>query len=272
MNMLQTTRNPVRNQHNLDPWMEHAKEVILADFGETVSLVAKNKDLIKYGRNQDVETAIATLMTLPDSIDNETYVSTNIITTIISSSASDTNTVQVEGHTISGSDLTFVVQSATLNGQTAVTLTTALARCTRVFNTSATDHVGQIAVTEDDTFTSGVPDTDAKVHLLVRTGENQSEKAATALSSVDYWVITHMNCDMLTKAASFAEVDLEIRLESKVFRPIVDISCSDSHAGLVTFAPYVIVPPNSDVRLRGISDSASGRDVGGEIHGSLLKA
>ncbi len=252
--------------------MEHAKQNIFADFGDNVSLVAKNKDLIKYGRNQDVETAIATLMTLPDTIDNETYVSTNIITTIISSSGSDTNTVQVEGHTISGTDLKFVVQSATLNGQTGVTLGTALARCTRVFNTSATDMVGVIAVSENDTFSSGVPDTPAGVHLMVRAGENQSEKASTSISSVDYWVITHMNCDMLTKAASFAEVDLEIRLSGKVFRPVVDISCSDSHAGLVQFAPYIIVPSNSDVRLRAISDSASGRDVGGEIHGALLKA
>lgn len=255
-----------------DPWMEHAKRLIFDEFGDHVSLEAKDKDLIKFGRNQDVETAIATLMTLPDTIDNETYVSTNIITTIISSSGSDTNTVQVEGHTISGSDLTFVSQSATLNGQTAVTLGTALARVSRVFNTSATDHVGQIAVTEDDTFTSGVPDTAAGVHLLVRTGENQSEKASTSISSVDYWVITHINADMLTKAAAFAEIDLEIRLAGKVFRPIVEISCSDSHAGVFSFAPYIIVPPNSDVRLRGISDSASGRDVAGEIHGLLLKA
>ena len=211
-------------------------------------------------------------MTLPDGIDNETYVSTNIITTIISSSTSDTNTVQVEGHTISGSDLTFVVQSATLNGQNAVTLGTALARVSRVFNTSGTDHVGQIAVTEDDTFSAGVPNTAAKVHLLVRTGENQSEKASTSISSVDYWVITHVNADMLTKAAAFAEVDLEIRLADKVFRPIIEISCSDSHAGVFSFTPYIIVPPNSDVRLVAASDSAAGRDVAGEIHGALLKA
>ena len=272
MNQLQELRTPRPALHALDPWMEHAKQNIFADFGENVSLIAKNKDLLKFGRNQDVETAIATLMTLPDGIDNETYVSTNIITSIISSSGSDTNTVQIEGHTISGTDLTFVVQSATLTGQTVATLGTPLARCTRVFNTSGTDMVGVIAVTEDDTYTAGVPDTDAKVHLLVRAGENQSEKASTSISSVDYWVITHMNCDMLTKAASFAEVDLEIRLASKTFRVIADISCSDSHAGSINFLPYLIVPPNSDVRLRAISDSASGRDVDGEIHGVLLKA
>ena len=81
-----------------------------------------------------------------------------------------------------------------------------------------------------------------------------------------------MNAEIFTKASSFAEVDLEIRLKGKVFRQVAETSCSDSHAGLINFHPYIIVPPNSDVRLRAISDAAGGRDVGGEIHGVLLKA
>lgn len=255
-----------------DPWMEHAKQVIFADDGVNVSLEAKNKDLLKFGRNTDVETAIATIMVLPDGIDNETYVATNIITKIISNNANDGETVQIEGHTISGNDFTFVVQSATLNGQTEVTLSTPLARVTRVFNTSATDLTGIIYVTEDDTFSSGVPQTDAGVHLILRAGHNQSEKASTTLSSVDYWVITSFHADLMTKSASFAEVDLEIRLFGKTFRQVEDVSCSDSHTGQYDFFPYLIVPPNSDIRLRGISDSASGRDVSGAIEGSLLKA
>ncbi len=257
---------------NADPWIEHAKRVIFADDAVRVSLEAKDKDLLKFGRNQDLETAIATIMTLPDGIDNETYLSANSITTIISDSASDGEVVKVEGHTISGSDLTFVVQSVTLNGTTAVTLGTPLARCTRVFNDDSTDLTGTIYVTENDTFSSGVPNTDAGVHLMIRAGQNQSEKASTSISSVDYWVIESFYADMLTKASAFAEIDLEIRLSGKTFRQVADISCSDSHAGVFNFKPYLIVPPNSDVRLRGFSDSASGRDVSGGIEGVLLKA
>lgn len=255
-----------------DPWMEHAKQIILADYGDSVSLESKNKDLIKFGRNTDVEQDKATLMCLPNNIDNETYVSSNIITSIISTDASDTETVTVEGHTLSGGNFTFVTQTLSLTGQTVATLATPLARCTRIFNADVTEIAGTISVTENDTYTSGVPDTSSKVHCQIRAGEQQSEKCATTLSSSDYWVITGFYADMMTKSSAFAEVDLEIRLYGKVFRPIAHISCSNAHRGEIQFTPYVIVPPNSDVRLRAVSDSATGRDVAGVIKGALLTA
>lgn len=265
-------RLPERRKSVSDPWMDHAIGIIMSDDGVHVDTKFKQKDLLKFGRNKDVETEIATLMTLPDGVDNETYVETDLITTIISSNAGDGETVSVEGHTISGGDKTFLVQPATLNGQTAVTLTTPLSRCSRVKNSSATELQGLISVTEDDTFTAGVPDTDAGVHLQVVAGMQQSEKASTSLSSVDYWVVTSFHGEMFSKLAAFAEVELEIRLAGEVFLPVDDISCSDAHDGILEFKPYCIVKPNSDVRLRSISDAAGGRDVGGSIQGTLLKA
>ena len=257
--------------------MEHAKQVIFADYGVNVSLEAKNKDLLKFGRNRDMETAVATLMTLPNNIDNETYVATNIITTIVSDSASDTESVVIEGHTVSGSDFTFVTQTPTLNGTTPVLLVTGgsdLARCSRIYNNGTSDLVGTISVCETDTYTGtpGVPDTPAGVHCQIFAGKNQTEKASVTLDSTEYWVVTKIYCDMLTKLSSFAEIILEIRKFGKVFRQVATISCSASHPGLLEFQPYLIVSPNSDIRLRGVSDSALGRDVSGGIHGALLKA
>lgn len=254
---------------HIDPWMKHAIEVIKHDYGVDVSLQVKNKDLIKYGRNTSVGTSYETLWTCPAA--NETYLTDNLITHAISSSSSDSEVITIEGHTLSGDNFTFVIQNLTLNGQTAVALTTPLARATRAYDTNGTDLVGTISITESDTYTSGVPDTAAKVHLNIRAGRNQSEKASTTISSADYWVITGFYADMLTKAAGFAEVVLEIRRYGKVFRENLSGSCSDAHRLDLKFQPYIIVPPNSDVRLRAISDSAGGIDISGGIIGALLK-
>ncbi len=114
-----------------------------------------------------------------------------------------------------------------------------------------------------------MPSTAADVHLQIFLGSQNSDKAATTISNVDYWIITGIHCEMMTKAASFAEVDLEVRLQGKVFRVLSDMTCTDNHSGDIQFKPYIIIPKNSDVRLRAISDSASGRDVSGEVHGVL---
>jgi hypothetical protein len=254
-----------------DPWIQQAKRIILADYGDSVTLEAKNKNLLKFGRSQQVQTVSTSLMTLPSGTYNETYVASNLITSIISTSGSDTESVTVEGHTVSGGDFTFSTQTLNLTGQTVATLATPLARVTRAYNADSTELVGTVSVTEDDTYTSGVPDTDSLVHLQIRAGEQQSEKASTTISSIDYWVVTSFYADMLEKTAASADVDLEIRLSGGVFRPVADISCSENHRGQFAFSPYLIVPPNADIRLRARA-SANGKDVSGGIEGVLLKA
>jgi len=252
-----------------DPWVEHAKQIIFAEDGVNVSIESKNKDLLKYGRHNDVQTAPTTLMTLPTGIYNETYVSTNIITSIVSTSGSDTTTVVVEGHTISGTALTFVTQTVTLTGQTAATLGTALARVSRAYASGAVDLIGVISVCETDTYTAGVPDTPAGVHLQIRAGVNQSEKASTSISNTDYWLITQIRCELLEKTAASVDVDLQIRLPGKTWRTVVNTECAESHDGVIEFKPYLIVYPDSDVRLVGRAN-ANGKATAGSIHGVLL--
>lgn len=248
----------------------YAIERIKADYGDTVSVSEKNKQLLKFGRNLLVGTSAATIMDLPAGILHETYVSGNDITTVSSSSGSDTRQITIEGHTISGSDLTFVVQTITLTGQTQATLTTPLHRCTRLYadNTSTTELVGNIYVYENDTSTGGVPDTDAKVHLTLPAGEQQSRKASTSLSSVDYWIVTGFDADCYKKSAGFAEVRLEVREPGGVFRQKEAVAVESGAHSTHDFKPYIIIPPNSDVRLTGVASAAS-TDVGGMIQGYL---
>lgn len=254
-----------------DPWMEHARDVIESTYGVKVSAKQKSKDLLKFGRSNQVQTTDSTIMTLPTGIYQETYVSSNLITSIVSTATGDTETVVIEGHTVDGNgDFTFVVQSATLTGQTAATLSTPLARCTRIYNSDSTLLTGTVSVTEDDTYTTGVPNTPAGVHCQIAAGQQQSEKAGTTISSSDYWVLTGFYADCLEKTSTSVDVDLEIRLKGGVFRQVVDISCSTNHRGDFRFAPYLIVPPNSDVRLVARA-SAAGKQVSGGIMGVLLK-
>tara|TARA_R110000803_G_scaffold63443_1_gene124112 strand:- start:8200 stop:9273 length:1074 start_codon:yes stop_codon:yes gene_type:complete len=256
-----------------DAWIEHAKRIIFADDGVSVTLEAKNKDLLKFGRNKLCNTSKSTLMTLPVGTDNEVLVATNIINSIISDDAGDTETVTVEGHTTADGGLTFasVTQQATLTGLTVKALTTPLARVSRVVNNSSTDLTGNIYVTETDTYTLGVPDTDNLVHLIVEAGLNNSEKGATTLANGDYWILQGFYSDCLEKTATFGTVHLEVRESGKTFINRIDISASRNHNAQHKFKPYVIVKPNSDIRLR-VSAGAAGKDFSGGIEGVLMKA
>jgi len=208
-------------------------------------------------------------MTLPGSELHETYVAANTITHIASATAGDTEIVKLEGHTVDGSgDFTFVIQSVTLAGQTKTALGTPLARVTRCYNTGATDLVGAVYIAEDVTFTAGVPQTDTAIHAIVRAGKNQTEKCATTLSSVDYWIITHAYMDVLEKTAAFASTELQVREKGSVFLQKVAFAASSGTHTSFSFDPYLIAPANSDVRLVAVADGAS-TDVGGGIQGFL---
>ena len=251
--------------------LDYAEKRIAADFGDTVSVDAKLKPLIKFGSNQNVPAAPsgATVMTLPTGINEETMLTSNGITQVSSEDAGDTQEVVIEGHTISGTDLTIVIQTATLNGQTPVALTTPLARATRIYNNDSTDIVGPVYVYEAGTATLGVPDTLSEVHLMLAAGFQQSQKAATAVSQFDYLIISNFRGSVLEKVSAFADVELQIKEPGGVWRLREDISVSSS-SGTVTydFKPYLIVPKNSDVRLFA-KGSGANIDVSGSIQGYL---
>lgn len=246
------------------------------DYGDIVSVDEKRKALLKYGRNKEVGTATTgyTLMILPSGETAETYVYTNAIDSISSSNTNDDQAVVVEGHTISGNSLTFVSQTATLNGQNRVALGTSLARVTRLYNASTTNDdtiAGKVYVFENDTLSAGVPQTATKIHLTTDTARQQSQKASTSISSVDYWIVTSFYASVLEKTSAFADVELQVRTLPGVFRQQVDIAASSSSGTVIyNFNPYLIVPKNSDVRLQAVASAAS-TDVAGGINGYLAK-
>ena len=252
-----------------DPRIAYAISQILGDYGDTVSVATKKKVLRKFGRSDDIDTGSFKTVWMNTTIAEETLPASDLIDTISSSAAGDTQAVTIEGHTISGSNLTFVVQSATLNGQTKVVLSTPLARSTRVYNNGATDFAGDVAVYEDTAIVAGVPTDKTKVHLTASIGKNQSEKCATSVSSVDYWILTSLHAGVLTKTAATVEFELQIKLSGKVFRNVYDFAASSS-SGTITLSldPYIIVPKNSDVRMLATS-SANNAEVEAGMNGFL---
>lgn len=253
--------------------------------GDVVSVWNKAKILTKFGRNETVGTSWETLAEFQGSEPNETFLTTNIIDSIVSSSGSDTTqTIVIEGHTVDVSgNMTFVSQEAALNGQTEVTLGTPLARCNRMyvkesgtFGTTPTALVGDVVVYDNtDGITSGVPDTDAAVKCIIKAGETQSQKAATTISSTDYWILTGFSAAFGVSggpSVDYAEVRIEIRdiTNGGVWLPLGrTISIVPNQIGKsVDLNPYSIVPKNHDVRLRAKTNASTG-EIYGEITGYL---
>lgn len=253
--------------------------------GDKVSVFKKAKSLNKFGRNASVGTSFATVSEFQGSETNETFVSTNLIDAAVSSSASDTQTITIEGHTIDGEgNLTFVVQNVTLTGQTKAPLTTPLARATRAyiassgtFDSPQADAVGVISIYDDtDGETSGVPDTAAATKILIPAGETQSQKCATTLSSQDYYILTGFSAAVSNAGGSAARVTFRIeRRDVKnggVWRPtgrqiVVRV---DANGVFRPFLPYIWIAKNHDIRVRAKAN-ANTCAVEAEFAGYLAK-
>lgn len=252
--------------NNRNPAIVAAVNEISGTYSDTVSVEQKAKSLIKFGVNGNIGTT-EEMVWGQGGI--ETLATGNDIDTISSSNAGDTQSVTIEGHTLSGSELTFVIQSATLNGQNKVTLTTPLYRSTRMFNNSGTAFAGDIYVYEDGAISSGVPDTAADIHLKASIGDDQSLKCATSVSNLDYWIVTGLTLGVNKSASRAVEFKLQVKEFGKVFRTRFFASCSSDTGSIhIPFDPCIIIPKNSDVRVLATSSGTS-TGVEASIHGHL---
>lgn len=224
-------------------------------YGDDVSISQKAKSLIKFGKNEDIQAGVAEMVWANGGI--ETLATGNNIDSIRSDNAGDTQTVVIEGHTISGSDLTFVVQTAVLDGTNRVVLTTPLYRATRLYNDSNVDFAGNIEIYEDG----------GDRHLFAPIGSNQSLKCATSLSSVDYWLVTQAVFEVKRNANAAVDFEIQVRLSGKVFRTIF-FSSTNNTGKVVPFEQPLIIPPNSDVRVLATSNTNS-TSVGASLQGYL---
>lgn len=233
-----------------DIWLRHAIDEIKNTYGHTV--IPKGKSVLKFGTNPScTQNVFNTLMTLPTGEIAETYVSDNLITHISSSSAGDTDPVLLEGHTISaGGDLTFSVQTVTLNGQNKVALATPVARTSRLKNISDTDWAGDIYVYEDTTIVAGVPSDGSKVHIIGPQADNQSQKCATSFSRIDYALMPRFYASVNERANTSGTIRVRIKDKGGVFRTIRQRGVHSRGGALQgELRPYAIIRPNSDILI-----------------------
>ena len=194
--------------------------------------------------------------------------STNSIDTISSSDNSDTQTITIEGMTISGSALTFVKQTKTLTGQTKATLDTPLSRCTRIQNlSSATPTAGNVYVYEDGTISGGVPvDTSTIGNVMVATDQS-TLFAGTSVASNNYFIMLGWWATVNKKTTATADVRLKWRTVGGVYVTRQKRGINQSSACDHTFAGgYRIVPPNSDIDITAVA-STTGVDISAGFYG-----
>lgn len=267
-----------------DPLVLYTQDAVSSTYGDTVSVAAKGKVLNKFGLNSSVGTSFETVAEFQGSTSNETFVSTNIIDSIVSSSTSDTSqTIVVEGHTIDvNGNLTFVIQEASLNGRTEVTLSTPLARANRAyvkasgtFNSTPSDLVGTVSIYDNtDGIANGVPNTDTATKLLISPGENGTQKASTSISKDDYWFVSSFGAGIGVSGGNASRVIL--RLETRdvpnggAWRSLTrEIALGiNSPSVSILIDPYLIVPKSHDFRVRAKTDSDTA-EVYAEVAGYL---
>tara|TARA_R110000822_G_scaffold116063_2_gene247935 strand:+ start:41 stop:871 length:831 start_codon:yes stop_codon:yes gene_type:complete len=252
-----TIRNAVHN----DDVIDFSLAEILGTYGDVASIFNKRKALLKFGENEAVGTGEATLMTLGGANTAEVYETDNLIDYVVCSSLSGAGTVEVEGHTLSGGNLTFVIQTVTLLGQTPVLLPTPLARCSRIANTSAANWPAASLVyvyKSGGTVTAGVPQTANDIHCIGVAAENKSLKCSTSLSSSDYAIVTQFYASIDEKTAANAVIRFKVRKSGGVFQTIWKRGIHTTGSNLeFAVSPYIIVPPNADVIMTAEADGAN---------------
>ena len=263
---------------------EEAKEHI--EITESVDLQDGYKPLRKFGRGLCAATQTKTvLMTqVTTVIDVETHTTANLVDTL-SSTASNTATIGVQGFTVDTSgDLTYVSQDATMNGTTAVTLTTPLNTVTRMFvkegtfaSPSADVAVPVYASESTNTgLTAGLPTSAAYCKAIMPANVNQTEKALTATAKDEYAAVLGVEVSLPEGASptgtAAADVNLEIKRKGGVYRPVgLEAAVgAQQRTAVVKFDPPVVVPPNSYFRLVA-SASTADLVVAGAMNGVVFR-
>jgi hypothetical protein len=181
----------------------------------------------------------------------EVLATANTIDTISSSNASDTEVIKIIGRIINADgDFVAVTQTATLNGQNKVVLTTPLARVMDIYNNNGSSLLGDVYIYEDDTIVLGVPQTAALVHGMITVGDNQGANSLLTTEGDKFFAITQLVISVGTKTNASAEFLLQVKNQGKVWRTIFNTSVPTT-GGSFEFdltVPY-IVPPNADIRL-----------------------
>lgn len=254
---------------SVDNFVEMAMSEIENQYGKRVR--TNRKTLLKFGRNTNVGTAESTI-----NFQNIVPVrsSTNSIDTISSSSTSDVGKMVTLDTMVrdDNGDFAFVFQVVTLNGQTPVAIPTASSRITRIKRAIGSDLEGNVYAYESGATTAGVPNDLGTVGNVLSAAEQTTLFAGTTVAATNYFVITSYHADLTGSNAQGAVATTRLSIASKdnaLFRT-VDITKVNSDVAVEkSFYPYLIVPPNHDVKVTA-EGGTSGLDVAASFQGFFV--
>lgn len=221
--------------------------------------VAGQSANIKFGRNESVGTSFENIN---DQGGTYTYSSSAVTHYISSSSTSDTDqTIYVEGIDANGD---IQSQTVALAGQTKTAISGTWLRVYRAYVQTGSDLVGTVYIYEDDTVTSGVPQTATKQRAQIKIGNNQTQMAQFSTPN-DLYMVVHQ---FTLTSGKDNNMEFQARIRptdaSAPWRVIFNHDIYRTTMIQNPLVPYVI-PPNYDIEVRarvGAGTSAASCDWG----------
>jgi hypothetical protein len=227
----------------------------------------------KFGNAEEIDTADGYVDIwdgnhpgLPSRILTKTYSTTDDIDTVSSSSTLDTVQIEIQG--LDG-DYNQVTQTATLNGQNKVTLTTPLIRVFRMKNIGATDLNDHIYCYVDTPIVAGVPTDTTKVRAIIDNGNNQTLMSSYTVPAGKTAYIRQFYVGLSSnKASTTSQFKMFIRPFGQVFQLkfIGAIEASGSSFIEKNYIEPEVVLEKSDIKMQANttvngSGVASGFDI-----------
>lgn len=254
-----------------DVWVNQAIREVARSDGVVCSVADERQSIQRLGQNLSL-TADTQEIVWNVGVGDEILpaAGSNPIDRIVSSSASDGETVRLIGHVSDAvGNKTVKIIIVTLNGQTPVALPIALHRVVDITRTAPPPLVGDVYVYEDSAVVGGVPQDLTKVHSKIDgvLGSQRGNKAAISVSSDIYYFVTHWHFSVNRQQVGYADFTLQTKDLGGVFLDrVLGSSSRDSGIGMVAFRPFLIVKPNADLFVK-VTASANGMRATTQLNG-----
>jgi len=203
----------------------------------------------------------------------------NTADAIVSTDAGDTETIEIEGHTLADGAFTRVTQQVTLTGQTPAALSIPLARAEQAEVVDGGSPVaGTVSIYDSTVATTaplGVPDDDNAVVLAIPAASGLlggTRSDSSAITVPNKYVLYLTGVTALARRNTGAGVNVDLVLQSRPvggpWRPLdIELSVRSSVNPFVHARqePWEPIPANHDVRA--LADVSAACDVAVHWHG-----
>jgi hypothetical protein len=233
----------------------------------------------KFGFAEDIDTGDPPATVWDGCCDNlagpkivdYTFSTSADIGTISSSSAVDTQIIEVQGLDLNWN---LVLQNVTLNGQNDVSLSTPLIRVFRMVNKGSIDVAGTIYLrTNGSGQSGGIPNTTSTVRAIIKDGDNQTQMALFAVPDGYSLYITHGWSALARQATTSSTIQIFRRTEGGVLR-ILHTLALNSQGSCTDQRPYQVplkLESREDIIYKVKEVTTNGTGISAGFHGILIQ-